>query len=481
MTTSGIGLLKKLVFIICIFGSAICFGQTEQVAFIPGVFEITSTQRNDKQILEKYSDGFQRAILLREASGEYLIKVDFVKRSKAWSEQYPISSDELQSLRNALSGGAVILPTQPANTTAYNGRYYLITSATVHSIFQGIALSELMTKDEIYYYPGGSDTFPEKTRFGRAFPLLVGAGTFASSLFLTRNKPILASAANMHFFGSGFGYAHGIGLGGIILGNEIFEENNTPLFVGLTSIVEGWAMYFVAKRNNFDYARSAAWNTGNFWGTGLGVLAYGAITEFDDENIRSIGISSLVGAAGGIVLMDYLQKSQPRTTGDLRAINAAGLIGTTIGLGFTEEGSTRGAFVSLLAGSALGLAGSYLLTNHTSFDNAEGGLIALGSLVGGLAGAGVAIVAGIEDSYSGPVFITAAGAAVGWGVSYLFFKNRNRAASNKGMGLESKRGTKVDFNFNPVGFGMLQQSEEQQIRMLQRNVSGDMLGFKLTF
>ena len=79
MTTSGIGLLKKLVFIICIFGSAICFGQTEQVAFIPGVFEITSTQRNDKQILEKYSDGFQRAILLREASGEYLIKVDFVK------------------------------------------------------------------------------------------------------------------------------------------------------------------------------------------------------------------------------------------------------------------------------------------------------------------------------------------------------------------------------------------------------------------
>lgn len=480
MNTRGFRFLKQLVFAICFLGSSISFGQTEQVAFIPGVFEITADQRNEKQILEKYSDGFQRAILLREASGEYLIKVDFLKRGKAWSEQYPISSDELLTLRNALSGGAVILPTQPANTTAYNGRYYLITSATVHSIFQGIALSELMTKDEIYYYPGGSDTFPEKTRFGRAFPLLVGAGTFASSLFLTRNKPILASAANMHFFGSGFGYAHGIGLGGILLGNEIFEENNTPLFVGLTSIVEGWAMYFVAKKNNFDYARSAAWNTGNFWGTGLGVLAYGAITEFNDENIRSVGISSFVGAAGGIVLMDFLQKSQPRTTGDLRAINAAGLIGTTIGFGFSDEGSGRGAFTSLFAGSGLGLAASYLLTNHTSFDNAEGGLIALGSLVGGLAGGGVAIVADM-DSFSGPVLITAAGAAAGWAVSYLFFKNRNRSTGKEGMGLERKRGTKVDFNFNPVGFGLLQQSEEQQIRMLQRNVPGDMLGFKLTF
>ena len=239
-------------------------------------------------------------------------------------------------------------------------------------------------------------------------------------------------------------------------------------------------MYYVAKKNNFDYARSAAWNTGNFWGTGLGVLAYGAITEFEEEDIRGAGVSSLVGAAGGIALMNYLQKTQPRTTGDLRAINTAGLIGATIGLGFSDEGSGRGAFTSLFAGSGLGLAASYLMTNHTSFDNAEGGLIALGSIVGGLAGGVIAIVADM-DSFSGPVFITAAGAAAGWAVSYLFFKNRNRSGGKNGMGLERKRNSKVDFNFNPVAIGMLQQSEEQQIKMLQRNVPGDMLGFKLTF
>ncbi|MBK7427636.1 MAG: hypothetical protein IPI60_11705 [Saprospiraceae bacterium] len=449
---------------------------------IPGVFEITADQRNDKQILEKYSDGFNRATLLREASGEYMLKVEFEKRGREWFELYPISAEELQNLRNALSGagGTVIPPAQTVNKTVYNGRYYLITSATFHSIFQALALSELMTTTYTDYYPGGSFTYTEKTRFGRAFPLLVGAGTFVSSLFLTRDKPILASAANMHFFGSGVGYAHGVGLGGIILGNEVFEENNTPLFVGLTSLVEGWAMYYVAKKNNFDYARSAAWNTGNFWGTGLGVLAYGAITEFEEEDIRGAGVSSLVGAAGGIALMNYLQKTQPRTTGDLRAINTAGLIGATIGLGFSDEGSGRGAFTSLFAGSGLGLAASYLMTNHTSFDNAEGGLIALGSIVGGLAGGGIAIVADM-DSFSGPVFITAAGAAAGWAVSYLFFKNRNRSGGKNGMGLERKRKSKVDFNFNPVAIGMLQQSEEQQIKMLQRNVPGDMLGFKLTF
>jgi hypothetical protein len=475
MTTSIIRLLKKSVFIICLFASGICFGQTEQVAFIPGVFEITAAQRNEKQILEKHSDGFNRATLLREASGEYMLKVEFVKRGKEWFELYPISAEELESLRGVLSGGVVLPPTQTGNKTVYNGRYYLITSATVHSILQGFALAELMT--ETIYYPGGY-SYPEKTRFGRAFPLLVGAGTFASSLFLTRDKPILASAANMHFFGSAFGYGHGLSFGSAILGDEFDSENNIPLFVGLTSIVEGWAMYYVAKKHNFDYARSTAWNTGNFWGTGLGVLAYGAITEFDE--VRGAGISSLVGAAGGIALMNYLQKTQPRTTGDLRAINTAGLIGATIGFGFSEEGSGRGAFTSLFAGSALGLASSYLLTNHTSFDNAEGGLIALGSLVGGLAGGGIAIVADL-DSFSGPVFITAAGAAAGWAVSYLFFKNRNRSSGNSGMGLEKKIKSKVDFNFNPVGFGMLQQSEEQQIKMLQRNIPGDMLGFKLTF
>ncbi len=461
-----------------LFLTTIAYSQQEQVAFIPGVFEITATQRNEKQVLNQYSEDFIRAILMREANGEYMLKVEYLKKGTEWFELYPISAEELQTLRDVLSGGVILAPKQSENRTVYTGRYYLITSATVHSIFQGIALSRMMTRPSTY--PWGYP-YRERTRFGRAFPLLVSAGTFATSLLITRDKPILASAANMHFFGSGIGYAHGVAFRGIILGDEYYERNYTALFSGLTSIAEGWAMYHVAKKNNFDYARSAAWNTGNIWGTGLGFMTYGAITDFQDESIRGAGIGALAGAAGGIALMNYIQKEHPRTTGDLRAINAAGLIGTAYGFISVDNASERGLAIGLIASSGLGLTAGYLLTGKTSFDNAEGGLIALGSVVGGLAGAGVAIVAGIEDSVSGPVFITATGAAVGWITSYFIFKNRNRSAGNRGMGLETIRKTKVDFNFNPVGFGMMNQSEEQQIRMLQQNISGDMLGFKLTF
>lgn len=460
--------------------STIAYSQQEQVAFIPGVFEITAIQRNQKQILEQYADGFKRAILLREANGEYFVKVDYQKRGKAWFEVYSISAEELQSLRNALSGGTTLPKTQSESTTAYNGRYYLITSSTAHSIVQGLFLSQSMTREVTHYSPWGNYTYDEKTRFGEAFPFLVGAGVFTTSLFVTKDRPILASAANLHFFGSSFGYVHGMALGALASGDISLGDNRMALYTGLTSLVEGWSLYYLAKKHNFDYARSVAWNSGNFWGGVQGSMLHNVVFGTEDMNARAIGGSILLGSAGGILLYNHLQKSLPRTTGDHRAINAAGLIGSVVGLGFNTDQTSRMRSGLFMMSSGAFLAAGYGLTKFTSFDNAEGALITVGSAAGGLAGIGISI-AFDSNSDSAPFFYTATGAAIGWTVSYLFFKNRNHSPVNRGMGLETKRKSKVDFNFNPVGFGMMNQSEEQQIRMLQQNISGDMLGFKLTF
>ncbi|MBK7428682.1 MAG: hypothetical protein IPI60_17520 [Saprospiraceae bacterium] len=129
-----------------------------------------------------------------------------------------------------------------------NGKNYLIASATMHGIVQGLYISLLFTDTVYTRGSSGFDYKIEKTNFGKSFPFITAIAGFTSTLILTKNKWINPAAANTHFWGSTAGYLHGMALYWTINDDFIIEEGKNFLVpAGLFSLAEGLAGYFIAK------------------------------------------------------------------------------------------------------------------------------------------------------------------------------------------------------------------------------------------
>ncbi len=359
-----------------------------------------------------------------------------------------------------------------------DGKYYLITSATMHGIGQGIYISSLFSDTVFTRGSFGVDFKIERTKFGKFLPYLTAAAGFTSTLVLTQNKWINPAAANTHFWGSMAGYLHGMALHWTINDDFFLEEDKNLLVpAGLFSLAEGWAGYFIAKKYGIDHSRSIAWNSGNIWGMTSGFLLNNSFS--DAEDARKTGIAMLGGSALGIVGAHFLQNYNPRSGGDWRAINAGGFVGTLLGLSVVDAfRNEKPVYNTIFITSTLGLCTSYILTKNTSFTKSEGAVITIGTGVGTFLGLGVSYLADTE--MLGSMLMTGAGAALGWATTYTALKLETKNRTQK-MKLEKDRTGSLNFQINPTGFSMLKMTEGQQIRLLQQNIPAGMAGLTLTW
>ena len=358
-----------------------------------------------------------------------------------------------------------------------NGKYYLITSTTLHSYAQGLSLS-LLFNEPIREIPGGFESSTKRTPFGRAFPYIVGAAGLTTSILATRNKWISPAAANVHFWGSLTGYYHGMSLYMAINDDsELNIADGFPYYVGLFSLAEGWAGYLIAKKRNIDYARSMAWNSGNLWGIAAGYLLYNSHSE--SESPKYTGISMLGGSALGILGTNALQNLYPRSSGDWRAINAGGLVGSMFGLSLVDAvDSYKRIHIYILFSSALGFTGAHMLTRNTSLTKFEGAKIGIGTGAGAFLGAMLGYM--VEAEVLPGMLLIGSTAALGWGITYAAIRSKG-SKKTKGLGLEKDRSGNFNFHVNPTGFSMLKMNEAQQIRLMQQNIPTGMAGLTLTW
>jgi hypothetical protein len=466
--------MKKLIqtlfaFLLFVITSLSVQAQVEQVAFVPGIFELDAKTIQNLNAFPADKKGLQSATLLRDGDGKYSLSLKYNAKGQNWEEQKEINLETLEIIRAELKG-QLVQPVKKQSTS--NGRGYLITSATLHSIPQGILFGNLFTTTESY--PWG--TYERKSRFGHALPLISGAGAFGVSLLATKDRYISPSSANMHFWGSNMGYFHGAYLLFGIAGDD-FTDETSYFIMPAASLAEGWLLYGLAKRKQFSYERSMAWSSGNFWGTGVGSLS-SLVIDPDLDSPRLLGISGLVGAGLGIYLFDYLDKVAYRSKGDYRAINTMGLIGASWGASsIGENGSTTGSSISLITSSALGLVAGYVLTSNTQFTGIEGSLISLGAFTGGLLGTGMAIIIEPETS-RGFFLLLSGGATAGWFVGYGVFKNKDKS---NGIGFRIDKQSEAKFNLNPASIGFIQSSPTQQAHMLRQNINPSIASMHVTF
>lgn len=465
---------------LCIVFAMHANAQGEQVAFIPGVFELINTQRQQADVLKDYEKDFDRAQLFLD-DGQYVLRIFFRKKRESWSEDVPLSQEELTELREAILASRASSG-KTADEDDKSSRYYLVTSASLHSIPQSIILANL-TRQKVTVVPdfGPPYSFYEKSTFGLALPFFTTAGAITSSILLTRDRYISPAAANMHFFGSAFGYGHGAMIASTIKRDRLFIGDDArfvteSLLISGVSIVEGWVGYYLAKKRKFTYAQSMAYNTGNFWGGSTGLLGYQMTAGSFDADPAGYGFFGLAGSLGGLWLFDVLHKKRPRSSGDLRAINTAGFIGVSLGLAFVYESTNdRAISAAALIGAGVGIASTYMSTSSTNFSKFEGGMILLSSIGGFALGTGVGLVSDLDSGSA--VFSMAFGATLGWIGSYLYFKNNESTRRTRSKDL----GNNLQFNINPAGLTMLMSSPDQQMNMMRQNIQMNMMSLNYSF
>jgi hypothetical protein len=251
-------------------------------------------------------------------------------------------------------------------------------------------------------------------------------------------------------------------------------------FMAATSLAEGWLMYYLAKRNNIDYVRSIAWNTGNMWGTIGGALTrFILLDSITDKDIGrpTIGVSIIAGGAVGVFLMNHLQQCYPRSAGDYIAINSLGIASSVFGSGLIADSKSvsTGSMYGLLFTTA-GLTLGYLSTAKTSLLSSEGAIVGLGTAVAGLLGSGILLIENSKTAFFKTAWVGGLSMA-GWLGTYLYLTQSGHRVAKR------KADKKMNYNFgiNPSGLVFMKSAPEKQYNMLRNSINMDLISFRTQF
>jgi hypothetical protein len=247
--------------------------------------------------------------------------------------------------------------------------------------------------------------------------LLTAGAAFTVPYLLTKDDEITRGMATLGSSGAAFGFAHGALAYLTVVGIDDVETR--PLLATMlgTSMVEGTLGYIFAKDQKMSAARALALSSGSLWGLGLTGGTNFLLTGEDTNPQVAYGTMLLGSAAGAYAGFRYEQARRP-TDGDVSIVSYTGLLG-----GYTALAPLLAADVenprviagSLMGGALLGLAGGDHLLKGRDYTRSAAGVISLGSLAGGLLGAGGAFLVTPEDGETATWIVTgsAAGAIGG--------------------------------------------------------------------
>ena len=292
--------------------------------------------------------------------------------------------------------------------------------------------------------PAALDVDDEKLALA-LYMLTSGAG-FYIPFYLTRNIPVTDAAATLSFYGGTRGIVHGMSLA------NLFSKK--PSGQGLiasgmfVSIVEAFAGFHIANRSNMSAGTTETIGVGGDFGIGLGLGAAHLANFFDDDQGQAVAGSVLLGSAVGLLGGKLLSNHQLYTRGDSYVLGAAGLLGAYIPLAVVDISGTeneKAYTAASMIGAIVGLGlGHNLLVRGKNFTTGQGNLIRLGELAGGLLGLGVASLVSSEDDNNSTLYLTSSsiGAAGGFWLIYRSYAQSART---------SNKDSSLNINIKPEG------------------------------
>jgi hypothetical protein len=217
----------------------------------------------------------------------------------------------------------------------------------------------------------------------------------------------------------------------LIFGEDGGSGRTVASVVLAAGLAEGIGGFFAAEKLKLSKAQVELAANTSLWGT---IWTVEALTIFSDmESIRAGGALLLAGSFGGAYLGWHLSTVEDYSRGDVIVQNVTAVLGAYVPLAVVKNAGSDNSdvyFGASLAGSAAGYTLGYYLIKDKKFSSAQGGLIALGCVAGGLLGQSAAYK---FDPGNTSMYLTlsSAGAIAGFSILYYIFHDNADAAGSK--------------------------------------------------
>lgn len=430
-------------------------------------------------------DGFVQALLFEKSDG-FILAVTRIEDGKQFDERYPITKEVAAQLR------AKFVSLQPAASSIQekkeeqeqqsafilnekDGLVPFLATTTVWAGLYGAALP---------YILGGPDA---NWGYYSGISFLSAATAFTTGYFLTKDREMTRGMA----FGSSEGAFRGAADGALfmwLIGGNIQSRKTHGYNYEYTNDIgmgeETYGRLIVASTMLFSmaeyslgmwYAKKYGMRGGEAKLLGYGsLLGYSVMFELystiigglykNDETARVTPALLLAGGVGGLFLANFVNGHERYTEGDVSVFSLGVTAATSLPPMFmlaAMVGDLRAYSGMCLLGTVGGAVGMHYLLRGLDFTNIDALAIGLGTMAGGLLGAGISLLATIKKNDSTPLRIVPLITSIGMiggltGMMALYYKK------GKQQHTENDKFT-WNFNINPAGFAAAMSGEKAPI------------------
>lgn len=406
---------------------------------------VIDTNLGSKLSFFKSYQGFQQAVL-EQADNGYHFTVYFKKDNVFQIERLPVTEQELREICSEIDRKQEVHGEDPSQEAR---RKFLMSTTTYSLGFYGWAVPNM------FEHPS--------TKAYIASYLLIGAGGFFVPFLATNNRDITDGMSRAYTMGTLLGISHGVGFYELFTNKSFYSDvdvtdpatgevigttsisNLKPMLIStvLTSLVEGWGLFALAKYKDYTWGQMSSIGSGGLHGSFYGNLLSGII--FEEPKPVVLGASSLLLSAGGMFTGNYLYHKRNVTHGDVTVINSYSTLVMGYGLSAVESfqpDNFRPYATSVLVGSVAGIGLGLYRTHDYHYTRFQSNMMVLGEVTGGLVGLGVVVLAESEK-FSSHLWAVTIGATAGL-VSTDFIV-RSMQPSSKASA------SNLNIQFNPYG------------------------------
>jgi len=353
--------------------------------------------------------GFLEARLFQAPDGTFTLEITHRVDGRLARTRRTLTATEAAAFRqrvlDALTGGArnALLD--------HSGRGELLRGAFVLALgYNGYAV------------PIALDVQDSRTAVG--LYTITAAASFFLPLALTAQAPVTQGQASLAMWGGVRGIFHGMMVA------AFFDQGSDRAVFGyglVGSLTEGIGGYIMAGRMNLAQGHADAMGMLGDIGAGAGLGAAYLLSSGTDTDDDAIWAAGVLTSFAGVWAGHRLARWEHTTRGDVGVFRAATLVGAWTGLAAAYVANSdrvvdrdgKPEVAGTLLGGAGGLVAARLLTRGRDFGTADGTIVSIGALGGGLLGAGLGYLATPEgDAENGVFLASAAGALVGFGLTY---------------------------------------------------------------
>ena len=246
----------------------------------------------------------------------------------------------------------------------------------------------------------------------------------------TSGQPVSWGMTDLGLYGATRGIAHGVFAYEMFAGDASSGQGNVGAAVA-GSLIEGVGGYLWARGAGLPAGSTTAIGALGDFGLLEGVGVAELANFFDEENDAAAAGTMLAGSALGLAGGAMLAGRRDYSYGDARIMRDGMLLGSGLTLMVADwfNPSDRTYVTAAMIGGVVGLVGGDRLVRDTEFTPGQSWLVSLGMVAGGAIGLGGGWLATQNSSDNGTALLTAGvlGATLGYGGIYAANLNSARA------------------------------------------------------